>query len=374
MEPAPQSPPDLSVPRWTDVLSGLQARHPGLWIGLGNLESRLVADRLTAVQIEKPIYISGLARSGTTILLELLSRHPEVSTHRYRDFPPVLTPWFWNWFVDRAGGRQQAAKERAHGDGIVVSPESPEAFEEVIWMAFFPKLHDPAVNAVLTGETGNADFETFYRHHIRKLLSLRGGRRYLAKANYNLTRLGYLLKLFPDARFVVTVRDPVWHIASLMRQHERFCQEHARDERLKRHMSRGGHFEFGLDRRPVNSGDTEVVREIRGLWSEGREVEGWALYWNDLYGHVADVLEADAAVRRATLVLNYESLCANPALVMHAVLAHCELPSTGNDLAELAADTIRQPTYYRPEFDDEQLASIEAVTRDVKRRLHALAV
>jgi hypothetical protein len=122
-----------------------------MWVGLGNLESRLLSERLSAIQIKKPVYVAGLARSGTTILLELLARHPHLASHRYRDFPPVLTPWFWNWFVDRASVGGEAASERAHGDGIEVTSESPEAFEEVVWMAFFPGLHDPAVNSVLPG-------------------------------------------------------------------------------------------------------------------------------------------------------------------------------------------------------------------------------
>ena len=373
LEPTSQAAPDLSVPGWTDKLSGLQARFPGFWIGLGNLESRMLADRLSNVAIVKPLYIAGLARSGTTILLELLARHPDVSTHRYRDFPPVLAPWFWNRFVDRAGGRKQTASERAHGDRIEVTPESPEAFEEVIWMAFFERLHDPDVNAALTAATGNEKFETFYRDHVRKMLLIRGGKRYLSKGNYNITRLPYLRKLFPDAKFIVPFRDPVWHIASLLRQHERFSREHARDVRLQRHMSRAGHFEFGLDRRPINSGNANITREVRDLWSKGREVEGWALYWRDLHGHVADVLEADAALRTATMLVDYERLCREPKQIMHALIAHCELPSTDIDLEAIAARTISHPSYYQPPFDDTQTALIEEVTGPAKDRLEALA-
>lgn len=369
-----QRPPELSVARWTDFLSGFQARHPALWIRLGNLETRMLGHELASVSIDKPIYVSGLARSGTTILLELLARHPAVSTHRYRDFPPVLTPWAWNRFVDRAARREQAPSERAHADGIVVTPESPEAFEEVIWMAFFPSLHDPEVNAELTEETDNPEFEDFYCDHIRKLLRLRGGRRYLAKGNYNVTRLRYLLKLFPDARFVVPMRDPVGHIASLMRQHEHFLEEHRRDARLMRHMSRSGHFEFGLDRRPVNSGNPEVTRRIVELWSAGHEVEGWALYWNDVYGRLAAALEAHAALGRATLVVSYESLCARPAAVMRAVLAHCELPAEGPDLIALARDIIRPPSAHAEALAEAQVQQIRGITGEVFERLQALAV
>jgi Sulfotransferase family len=364
--------PELSVPRWTDFLSGLQERHTGMWIGLGNLETRMLAERLDEIPIVKPVYIAGLARSGTTILLELLARHPGLTSHRYRDFPPVLTPWFWNWFVDRAGNGEAEASERAHGDGIDVTPESPEAFEEVIWMAFFSTLHDPEHSSVLTADTRNRDFADFYKAHIRKLLLLRGGRRYLSKANYNLTRLRYLLALFPDAKFLLPVRDPVWHIASLMRQHQRFCVEHERDDRLKRHMSRSGHFEFGLDRRPINSGDAEKTRQVLDLWGTGREVEGWALYWADLYGHVVESLERDEALRNATRVIDYERLCNQPAEMMQLVLRHCELENSKIDLAAEAAGTIRPPAYYKPAFTDDEVDFIKTTTGPIKQRLDQL--
>jgi hypothetical protein len=352
-----------------DILSGLQSRHPALWRGLGNLESRLLAESMQTITIERPIYISGLARSGTTILLELLARHPQLSTHRYRDFPPLHTPWLWNWFVDRAGRRDELPAERAHGDGIDVTSESPEAFEEVIWMAFFPDLHNPDKSSVLTARDSNHVFERFYRDHIRKLLLVRGGQRYLSKANYNLTRLSYLLRLFPDASFILPVREPVSQIASLINQHTRFCREHARDARLQRHMSRCGHFEFGLDRSPINCGNMQLIREIRQLWSEGYELEGWALYWRQLYGYVADLLEEDAAIRNATLLVDYEVLCNKPEQVMNALVSHCKLPSDQFDLAQEAAATIRHAPSSRPCFSEAQQQYIEQVTSPVTNRL-----
>lgn len=363
------SKPELAVSLWVDILSGLQSRHPALARGLGNLESRLLTERMQTITVEKPIYVSGLARSGTTILLELLSRHPQLSTHRYRDFPPIHIPWLWNWFVDRAGARDELPAERAHGDGINVTSESPEAFEEVIWMAFFPELHNPDKSSVLTARDRNNAFERFYCDHIRKLLLVRGGQRYLSKANYNLTRLPYLLQLFPDASFVLPVREPVSQIASLMNQHTRFCREHARDARLQRHMSRCGHFEFGLDRCPINCGNTQLNREIRQLWSEGYELEGWALYWQQLYGYVADLLENDVTVRHATLLVDYEMLCNKPAQVMSTLVSHCELPSDQFDLAQEAATTIRYSPSSQPSFNEEQLKYIEQVTSPVTRRL-----
>ena len=108
--------------------------------------------------------------------------------------------------------------ERAHKDRIMVTPSSPEALEEPYWMYFFKGLHQSGKSALLDGSTVNPEFERFYLSNIPKILMLRGGERYLSKGNYNVTRLKYLLKLFPDSRFVIPVRNPVSHIASLMKQ------------------------------------------------------------------------------------------------------------------------------------------------------------
>src|SRR5690606_23975462 len=109
--------------------------------------------------------------------------------------------------------------------------------------------------------------------------------------NYNLTRLRYLRKLFPDARFIVPIRDPEWHVASLMKQHRLFSAAGAKDEKVRRHLRRSGHFEFGLDRKPVNLGNEAAVAEIAALWRDGKEAAGYAAHWAAIYGHVAEALD-----------------------------------------------------------------------------------
>jgi hypothetical protein len=233
------------VTAWMDRLSGLVARHPAWWIRLGNMETRLTESLIDPHPVERPIYVAGLARCGSTILLETLARHPNVATHRYRDFPFLFTPYFWNRWLDLVPRKAEHAVERSHADGIAVTSESPEAFEEVLWMTFFPNLHDPACDNVLDRATRHEHFEAFYRDHLRKLLAARGGGRYVAKGNYNVSRLGYLSRIFPKARFIIPVRDPVWHIASLMKQHDLFLRGQRGNPKAMRHLRRVGHFEFG---------------------------------------------------------------------------------------------------------------------------------
>lgn len=363
----PPSQAPFAVSKWVDWLGGWVNRSPGFWRWLGNLETRLLAEQIADVRIEQPIYISGLARSGTTILLEILASHDATVTHAYKDFPPVFTPYFWNWFLDRAQKQDPAPVERAHGDGIVVTPHSPEALEEVLWMAFFPHVHDPMHSHVLDATTDASAFASFYADHMRKLLWLRRGTRYLAKGNYNITRLEYLLKLFPDARFVIPVREPVAHVVSLMRLHARFCQTHSQDPRTLRYMQRVGHFEFGLDRRAINTGDSSEAGAIMTAWQQGRDAEGLARLWRNIHGYALERLDAVPALREAALVVRFEDLCEAPASRLRAVFDHCRLRVDDAFIANAAA-RIQKPGYDEEGLDAATRKTITDLTAPVAAR------
>lgn len=358
---------DFEVAWWVDRLGRHIERHPAFWTRLGNLESGILKDEIAKIRIEAPIYVAGLARAGSTFLLETLAEHTDTVTHRYRDFPPVFTPYWWNRFLDFMPSKETQPTERAHKDGIAITPESPEAFEEPLWMAFFADLHDPKTNAILDRNSTNPAFERFYREHIQKLLSVRGGQRYLSKGNYNLTRLGYLQKMFDDARFVLPIRAPAWHIASLIKQHRLFCRGLADNQRAIDHMRRVGHFEFGLDRRPINAGDDGVIEAILDLWAKGAEVEGQARYWAHLHGRIADQLDADPVLRDAVLVVRYEDLCATPAETIRRLFDHCRLDIADEALARQAAK-VTFPSYYQPKFSTAERRLIDEITGPVVQR------
>ncbi|MDH4571906.1 sulfotransferase family protein [Salinicola acroporae] len=357
-------------------LGGWIHRKPRTWIKLGNLETRAVRDAIAGKRVDRPVYVAGLARSGTTILLEHLAAHPKVASHRYVDFPPLLTPYWWNRWLEKVPNSKEQAQERAHKDGIEVTSQSPEAFEEMLWMAFFPDIHDPAHSSVLGREAENPEFARFYDEHVRKLLAVRERERYVAKGNYNLVRLGYLHKLYPQAKFILVIRDPVWHIASLMKQQKLFVAGETSEPRALEHMRRVGHYEFGLDRRAINVGDDEQTRRITELWEgDGRdsaaeasnEVEGWARYWAAIYAHVADTLDADPELKAACLVVRYEDLCSQPHDKLQAVFDHAELELDPHVLNE-AAGGLHAPTYYQPRFSEAELAMIAEITGPVAAR------
>jgi hypothetical protein len=353
------------VPPALDVLGRMTGRFQQLWLWLGNVESILLAPQISEISISKPIYVCGLARSGSTLLHEVLSSHGSVATHRLKDYPFVSTPYWWR----RASSmtRQTQARERPHRDKMMVTSESPDAIEEMLWMAFFPKCHDPQRDNRLKSRDRNSEFDAYYLNHLRKLLFVENARRYAAKANYHIARLGYLLRLFPEAKFVMPIRAPATHITSLVRQHEWFSSGHRQSPQSLALMQRSGHFEFGLDRRPINLGDSNRVKEIQDYWSSGKEVQGWSIYWDTVYRYLADLLESQPEIRKASIVVKFEELCRTPAEVLQRVLDHCELTES-NAVIEKFAPTIRQPDYYNSTFMTEEQAIIKKETIETARR------
>jgi hypothetical protein len=262
--------------------------------------------------------------------------------------------------------REPAPAERAHGDRILVTPRSPEAMEEAIWRAFFPGPPPPGRGDVLGAEDARPAFARFYRAHAGKLLLARGARRYLAKGNYNVTRIACIRAVFPDARFIVPVRAPAGHVASLLRQHRRFTEGLRDNPRGRAHLRRVGHFEFGPDRRPIDTGGGGAASVAR-LWALGEEVRGWARSWALVYAHVADLLERDPALAAIVRIVRYEDFCARPSEELASLLRHALLEPPAGMVEEFAA-RVSAPDYYQASFGEAELAAIREETAAVAAR------
>ena len=313
------------------------------WFEIGNLESFLLRKKIAAMPITSPIYISGLARAGTTITLEILNTCEEVASHRYHDFPFTATPYLWRRFLAHFGSKNYLPKERSHHDGMLVTPRSPEAFEEMLWMHFFPTSYGPEIIHGLNEATVSAAFEVFYRNHIKKIMLSENATRYVAKGNYNIARLPYLHRLFPDACFVILVRNPFDHIASLIKQHRLLSEMQRNSPRLLNYMQQAGHFEFGLDRRTLDM--SPATADIISAWSNGEEVKGWAMYWNSIYSSLAQLLEQNPELADRTLVLPYESLYQHTGESVPKLIKHCGLTMSPANVNSWLKQ-LKKPDYY----------------------------
>ncbi|MFX1390378.1 MAG: sulfotransferase [Promethearchaeota archaeon] len=332
---------------------------------LDKIETAFLENELKGFGVDKPIYITGLARAGTTIILEMLEKHPDLATHRYKN---VIMPFLPKWFSqisDRFRFYSQPF-ERLHRDGIMVNSESPEAVEEVFWQIFFKDLHNEEFSNIISEDKSNSKFEKFYINHIKKLLWYQGCSRYLTKNNYILTRFGYLLKIIPDAKILLIIRNPMEHIASLIKQTILFKKLEENNPHLPDWLKIVGHNEFGRNQKCINVKNTEEIRKIREMWkSKESFVKGWAYYWRSIYHFIANQLDINDLLKKAILIIKYEDLCENPSNTIDKILKHAELPlEPFKKVKEVYIKKLHKPSYYNPNFSEQEIQEIKTITKE----------
>ncbi len=355
-----------SVPTGSKLVTRLAHTLGPVFSGLGRLETGLLRRKLAGWPVDRPIYVTGIARAGTTITLELIHHHRDAATHRYYHLPLPQLPHWSSKLITALPLEAVGPVERVHADRLQVTKDSPEMVEERLWMAHFRRLHSEQHSGVLSAQTHNPRFERAYRDHLRKLCFTQQRPRYAAKNNNLVGRLPYLCRLFPDARILLILRHPVAHVASLHKQQQLFTKLCAEDPSLARYLTMVGHYEFGPTLQFLNVGRPDVMQSIRALWRADRFPEAWATYWASIYGHLSEVLQRDPIVAAATQVVRYEDLCRDSGPTMDTILRHTEL-----DAASFArtrahyADTLTEPDYYRHGFSDAEVKAMERITATV---------
>lgn len=324
---------------WLDkAIHYLAFKSPGIQLRLAALESDEYSKAIADHKVQKPVFITGLPRAGTTILLELLSNSGLFCYHSYRDMPFVYTPLFWRKFSNRFA-KQDALVERAHGDGIHINQLSPEAFEEMFYLAHFAEDYKRPEIIPWADDFEHKSFERFYRQHISKLMIRDNKTRYLSKNNLNIARLGFLKRCFSDGSFVVPFREPLDHALSLWRQHQNFSSIHHRNSFAQHYMAGIGHFDFGQNLKPVDFNH----------WSarcpyQSDDVNFWLNYWIACY----EVLIEGSGL----YFVCFEALSSNPKDTLQALALQldiapdtllCQLDKVKNVLSKAHTSSLFDP-------------------------------
>ena len=137
---------------------------------LGRFESALLKHRIDMDRAKRPVFVTSLPRAGTTILLEAFAGLPQFASATYRHMPFTLSPLLWG-AMSSAFRKAGEKTERAHGDGIEVGFDSPEAFEEMLWMAFWPEHYGKSCISPWNAERNCSEFEAYFRTHMAKVVA-----------------------------------------------------------------------------------------------------------------------------------------------------------------------------------------------------------
>ncbi len=248
---------------------------------------------------ERHVFVSGLARAGTTVLMRRFHDTGAYRSLTYRDMPFVLAPNLWRK-LSRSSKQDVAASERAHGDRILVDVESPESLDEVFWRIFVGEEYIEKTHL----QPHSPDQETTgkFVRYVNAILNAQdfSGTRYLSKNNNNILRLQGIRRAFPQALILIPFRDPLSHAGSLLRQHRKFTETQKTDRFVTSYMTWLVHHEFGLDHRPFRFDEAGHPHEP----SYGTDTSE---YWLELWCATHEWLEHSAP--EDAIFVCYEDLC-----------------------------------------------------------------
>ncbi|WP_428079569.1 sulfotransferase [Candidatus Pelagibacter sp.] len=202
------------------------------------------------------VFITGLARSGTTSLLNFLFSSDEYASLTYNNMPFILSPNFSKLF----NKKNIIKKERLHGDGINFDNNSPEALDEV----FFDNNEEFVKNEL--------------KNYIQLILLSNKKNKYLSKNNLSFKRIDLIQSILPNSIFLIPIREPLHQANSLLNQHLRFIQLQKENDFIRRYMNYLGHNEFGLSHKPWNKPINFNNLNNINYW-----LEQWNLFYEFIY-------------------------------------------------------------------------------------------
>lgn len=290
-----------------------------------DMERALYLDKARSRLLGPPIFVCGLARAGTTIIMRSLHSSKLVASLTYRDMPFPLAPNLW---AHASGGqrRQTTKRARGHADGLDHDLDSPEAMEEAFWRCMCGSQYIRG-GQLLAHRPSAETLEAF--GDLMSLICLRyGTSRYLSKNNNNVLRLPALKHAFPDGIFLHPFRDPIQQGASLLSQHVRTKGNQARDPFRAEYAAMLAHHEFGDAHRKWDF----CKSHSSALGSQ----EYWVSHWTDTYAHLLEVARKPGGRH---LFLDFDALCARPGTILD-LLSALGLPNTP-ELPMLQAPPVR---------------------------------
>jgi hypothetical protein len=211
---------------WIGRLAVRQSLVAGLQSRFSVYRRRAMQPELAGVPVEKPLFIVGFPRTGTTILFNLLAQDPANRTPlgwevQFPDPPPEPDTLTSDPRIGRA--RKYFGQMDAMAPILAsiheVGAELPQECMPI--MAHTLLTPQPSIAYNIPSYQDWVDLQdaapayTYHRHFLEHLQSRYMNDRWVLKSPVHLATLDALLAEYPDARLIFTHRDPAKTIPSL---------------------------------------------------------------------------------------------------------------------------------------------------------------
>jgi len=250
---------------------------------------------------ERFIIVSGLARAGTTSLMNVLAENQQLKSLHYGQMPFLLSPNTWSRIYKPKGKKEL---ERSHKDGIKISLRSNEALEEHFFKA-------------ITGDRFIGD-ETITQHQVsseeyahylnyQKLVAKDTSSIYLAKNNNFILRYRAFRKFNDKFCFIILFRHPLYHAASLLEKHKQYIQLQSEDPFVLEYMDWLGHHEFGQNHKWFSLDGSQPPQESKD------SLDYWLQVWINYYQYAQNIEHTNS------IFIDYQDFCERPKQTLEVV-------------------------------------------------------
>ena len=239
------------------ILHNLVFKYKLINLSLFEIE-KLFFNKNLDIENNMHVFITGLPRSGTTTILNLIFSSNQFASLRYRNMPFIMSPNI----TKLINKKKILSKERAHKDGINFDLNSPEAFDELFFLIFDKK---------------KIDIKYEFKKFINLILISQNKKLYLSKNNSNYKRINYINSIFHNSKFLIPFRNPLQHSNSLYLQHLNFTKLQKKDVFVKKYMDYLGHYEFGINHKSWSNPKKYFDTFSLNYW-----LEQWILFYNKI--------------------------------------------------------------------------------------------
>ncbi|MGB5668834.1 MAG: sulfotransferase domain-containing protein [Maribacter sp.] len=270
------------------------------------MEEILFGQKAKQLEIKEYVFVTGLARSGTTAVMNKIFGTDEYASLQYANMPFLLSPNLWKRKL------KIESHERAHKDGITIDGNSPEEFDEYFWKAF---LKDSYIkkDGLAPHNIDNMVLNK-YLAYVKLICLAKGKDKYISKNNNNVLRLTALEKI-DHHKIIILFRDPLSHASSLMKLDKSFSKNQKEDPFSLDYFNYLGHHEFGLNHKPFLL--TTDFTDHRQQFSK-ENLNYWLAIWLNYYSYI---LQQN---KNGYLFISFEDLIKTPDKVYDFIAEHID--------------------------------------------------
>ena len=271
------------------------------------MEEILYGQKAKQLDVKQYVFVTGLARSGTTAVMNKIFGTGLYASLQYANMPFLLSPNLWK------RKSKIESHERAHKDGIIIDGNSPEEFDEYFWKAFLDDsyLKSDGLN-IHEVDTKVLDK---YLTYISLICFSKGKDKYVSKNNNNVLRLSTIQKI-DNSKIILLYREPLSHASSLMKLDRSFSQNQTEDPFSLEYFNYLGHHEFGLNHKPfLLTSNFDANRELY----KKESLNYWLSIWLNYYSYILKNMENNH------ILICFEDLVRDPDMVYSHIAGYLNL-------------------------------------------------